>query len=617
MNLNESQIQAISHKDGPMLVLAGPGSGKTSTITHRIHYLIEKHHILPQNILVITFTRAAAEEMQLRFQSLCAGRRLPVAFGTFHSFFFRILKFAYHYRPDNILSEEMKIQMLKEIIEKFSLEIEDEAEFLSGISSEISIVKGEMISLQNYYSKNCPEDIFREIYRRYEKGLRNRNKIDFDDMLSLCYELLSKRNDILKLWQEQYPYILIDEFQDINKIQYEIIKLLAQPRKNLFIVGDDDQSIYRFRGAKPEIMLNFEKDFPETQKILLNMNYRSGKEIVKAAENLISHNHLRFDKQIIADKLEENPIDIQEFATIKEETMQVANRITEGYKQGLDYREFAVLFRTNMGAKAIVERLMEYNIPFHMRDKLPNLYEHWIAQNLFSYIRIALGEESRAKYLQIINRPNRYISREAFRFCDGNLEQLIEYYQEDGKEWMAERIEQLQYDLRMLGKMSPYAAISYIRKGIGYEEYLLEYADYRRMKAEELLSILDEIAENAKEYRTYQEWFLHIRTYSEELEKQKENKEREKRGVELATMHSAKGMEYSEVFVIDCNEGVVPYVKAVLEEEIEEERRLFYVAITRAKDKLHLYSVKERYNKEQVLSRFLDELKEAKSKKTY
>ena len=260
MNYNKSQQQAIRHKDGPMLVLAGPGSGKTAVITQRTKQLIEYENIDPSNILVITFTRAAAQEMKQRFLALTGEERTKVTFGTFHAIFFMVLKLAYHFDSGNIISEEQRYQFMREIL------------------------------LEHFYSSSCGEEIFRKIYREYDERLKRNRLIDFDDMLTYTYDLFSQRKDILSAWQKKYRYILIDEFQDINLIQWKIMCMLAAPENNLFVVGDDDQSIYRFRGSKPEIMLGFQKIYPQAKIVNLEVNYRCEPPIVEAAMRLIAHN---------------------------------------------------------------------------------------------------------------------------------------------------------------------------------------------------------------------------------------------------------------------------------------------------------------------------------------
>lgn len=607
MNYNVSQEKAIKHGKGPMMVLAGPGSGKTLVITRRTQYLIEEYGVDPRRILVITFTKAATMEMKERFHRLMGGNHCPVNFGTFHAIFFTILRYAYQYTANNIIRDDVKKQFLRESIERQELEIEDEKDFLNGIESEISLVKGERINLEHYYSMNCAEDVFQKIYLEYNQRLRRANLLDFDDILVYCYELLKERQDILKIWQKRYQYILIDEFQDINKIQYDIIQLLAQPENNLFIVGDDDQSIYRFRGAKPEIMLHFEEDYKDCKKVLLDINYRSTAHIVGAAKKVIKNNLNRFSKNISTIHPKGENIYLKTFKELGQENQTIVDEILAYQSKGIPLSEIAILFRTNTQPRALLEKCMEYNIPFRMKDSMPNIYEHWIAKNLMAYIRCAMGQRDRGIFLQIINRPKRYIHRESLSEPMIDIRRLKEYYQD--KDWMLERIEKLEYDIHMLENMNPYSAINYIRKGIGYEEYLKEYAEYRRIKVEELYEVLNEIQESARNYKTYEEWFIHIDEYAQELSEQaKRQKEEDIDSITMSTMHSSKGLEFQVVYIIDANEGIIPHHKAILDADIEEERRMFYVAMTRAKLHLHIYSVQNRYNKELVISRFVGEI---------
>lgn len=609
-SFNKEQRTAMEHVNGPCIVLAGPGSGKTTVITYRTKKLIEEDGINPANILVITFTKAAALEMQSRFYSIMGGR-YPVNFGTFHAVYFKILKYAYHYNAENIIREEKKYEILREIIEKMELDINDENEFITNILSEISVVKGEMIDLEHYYSKNCAEQIFKKLFTCYNEKLIHMNLIDFDDMLVMCYELLRQRPDILKLWQDRYQYILIDEFQDINRVQYETIKLLALPENNLFIVGDDDQSIYRFRGAKPEIMLNFEKDYPNAIRVILDTNYRSVGEIVKAANKLIRNNKKRFDKEIRTVHQEGVRPEILRFSNVYEESRYVLNEIRDYIELGYSYHDIAVLYRTNTNPRNLAEKMMEYNIPFRMKDVIPNIYEHFIAKDIFAYIRASQDFKNhrrmkRSDLLRIINKPKRYIRREVFQTSEIDMEEVKRFYQDKG--YVLERISKLEYDLSMIKNMNPFAAIHYIKNAVKYDEYIEEYAAYRRMKPEELYEITDELAEAAKPFKNYEEWFAHIERYGEELKKQIKSME-EKDGVELATMHSSKGLEYRVVFIIDANEAITPHKRALLPEDIEEERRLFYVAMTRAKEELHICFCSERYGKETEASRFIEELR--------
>lgn len=604
-SLNTPQSEAVSHGRGPALVLAGPGSGKTLVITQRVKNLIEEQGVNPSNILVITFTKAAARQMKERFGLLMGEGRYPVTFGTFHAVFFSVLKHAYHYTAQNVIREEQKFQFMREIMNRMELEYEDEQEFMIGVLGEISLVKNEGIDLEHYYAKNCGADIFRRIYREYEKRMQRAGLLDFDDMLVYTYELFRERKDILALWQKQYPYILIDEFQDINRLQFEIVKMMALPQNNLFVVGDDDQSIYRFRGAKPELMLNFKKSYPLAKEILLDVNYRSSSGIIQAAQRLIAHNSERFSKNIRGQEKGEGVVAFSQHKNQWEENEAVLANIKKQAEKGIPYREMAVLFRTNIQPRMLMRQLMNHNIPFVAKDKIPNLYDHWVAKDIFTYIRIAQGSRERKDFLKIMNRPKRYIGRESLEELSVAFDVWMDYYKE--QPWIAERIDRLAYDIKMLSGMGPFAAMNYIRNGIGYDDFCREYAEYRHIKAEELIEILDELQESAREYKSYDAWFLHMEEYKEELEKQARAQQYNPDGVTLATLHSAKGLEYEIVYIVDVNEGVMPYKKAVLDSDVEEERRMFYVGMTRAKRELYLSAVQEYNGKKVELSRFLQE----------
>lgn len=607
MNFNKSQQTAIWHKDGPMLVLAGPGSGKTAVITHRTYNLIQNYQVDASNILVITFTKAASEEMKERFLKLSKEQRAQVTFGTFHAIFFMILKHAYHFTSDNIITGEQRYQMMRDIISNYQLEYKDESEFIEGIFGEISKVKNNRIDINYYYSVQCGEEIFRKIFHDYQEGLKRKRLVDFDDMLTYTYELFRERKDILLAWQKKYKYILIDEFQDINRIQYEIIQMLALPENNLFIVGDDDQSIYRFRGSIPEIMLNFEKDYPDAKRVLLDINYRCGTYILDTACNLISHNKERFEKKLTPFCGDQTPVEYITFENRKDENLYLIHKISELLEQGMPLQEIAVLYRTNTQPRQLMEQLMEFHVPFKVKDQIQNIYEHWIARDLFAYMRIAAGARERKEFLQIMNRPKRYIGRDSLSEQMVQWEAWKTFYQK--QPWIAERIEKLEYDIHMLEKMNPYAAINYIRKGIGYDEFLIEYTKRRSVNKEELFDILDEIQFGAKGFASYRQWEEHIKEYTDKMEQLAKQKQQCMEAITLATLHSSKGLEFEAVFLLDVNEGIMPYKKAVLEKDIEEERRLFYVGMTRAKRKLSLYSVQSIHDKTAQISRFVNETK--------
>ena len=606
MKRNESQNRAIAHLSGPMMVLAGPGSGKTSVIVDRTEYLIKHYGIAESSILVVTFSRAAAREMKERFLKKHKTTRSGVTFGTFHGVFYGILKHAYHLNASNIIRPEQKRHFLRDLANRYCPDMREEKDFLEDLEGEISLVKGSRIDLEHYYSVNCPDNEFREIYRGYVKRCEQERLLDFDDMLVKCYELLSQREDILAAWQQKFQYILVDEFQDINQLQYDIVKMLARPQNNLFIVGDDDQSIYHFRGARPEIMLNFQKDYSNAQTVVLNVNYLSTESILQKAGLLIAHNEKRFAKKLSTPNKKGSAVRAVAYQNPYEEADAICRELVKMKNNGEDLMETAVLSRTNMEVSILVEKLMEYQIPFTMRDRLPNLYEHWIAGNMLAYLSMAQGDMSRSNFLSVMNRPNRYISREAVYEPVVSFESLRIFYED--REWMCDRIDEMEMHIKRLKKMSPYAGINYIRHAIGYEEYLREYALYRKIKPEELYEVLNRLQESAREYATLEEWKTHIRRYKEEAERQQKEQNEKREGVTIATLHSSKGLEFDKVWIINVNEEVIPYRKAQLESQLEEERRLFYVGMTRARRELQLCYVYKQYDKKMEKSRFLDEI---------
>ena len=609
MSLNHAQTEAVAHNKGPCMVLAGPGSGKTLTIAKRIEYLIMKHKVRPEEILVITFTKYAAWEMKNRTRSICGPSSYAVTFGTFHGIYYGILKWAYRLNQSNLLSDEEKYRILREILPGIDWDQEPEADeekdYLQELAIEIGNVKNNCMDIEEYEPVKYTTEKFRKLYRTYEETKKKYRKIDFEDMLIQCRDLFMKRPDILKKWQEKFQYILVDEFQDVNQAQYDVVRMLAAPQDNLFVVGDDDQSVYGFRGAKPGIMMEFMKDYPKARQILLDVNYRSSGYIVKGALRVIGNNKIRFEKKIEAFRKPDETVHVQEVKDPVQEAEYVLERIREYREKGVSYTEMAVLYRTNVDARAMSELMTEYQIPFVMKEHLNNIYEHFIALDMISYLRLSQGEYDRKYFLQIANRPNRYLTRESMKTGNVSYESLRRYYRD--KDWMVDRIDQLEWDMKMICDKTPYAAIQYIRKRMGYDEFLKEYVAYRKISSEDLFAVLEEIWQNSKGYGTIKEWFEHIESYGKML-KEQNKKNGEKEGVNLMTMHAAKGLEFDTVFVIEANEGSCPYKKAIADEEIEEERRLFYVAMTRAKRKLVISYVKEKNGKDLLPSRFVSEL---------
>ena len=614
MNLNRGQDEEIKHGNGPCMVLAPPGSGKTLIVTERTRYLIEESGVRPDQILVITFTRYAAREMKERFERLTAGKNYPVTFGTFHSIFYGILKCAYGIGANNLMSEKESSVLLQEVLDQTDIEstpeVEDEEELVRELLREVGMVKNGLCHLKDFHSKYLTQDEFAEVFRSYEHQKKELKKFDFDDMLVQCYALFRKKPEILQGWQKRFQYILIDEFQDINRVQYEVIRMLAAPRYNLFVVGDDDQSIYGFRGAKPELMLYMKQEFPSLRTISLTVNYRSTEFITGAAARVILHNDTRFYKRVQSFRGRGQNVHVQEVLDEQEEAQYVTEEIQKKLDQGIKPGEIAVLFRAAVQARMISEILSEHRIPFEMRDYVTNFYRHFIVKDIMAYLQLAAGKRDRSLFLTICNRPLRYLARNSMENRQVNFEDLRKFYCD--KDWMLDIIDQFDVDVRMMKNMAPYAAIQYIRKKIGYDDFLKEYAEKHQISWKQLMDVMAELEERSKNFKSYDEWEIHIAKYTQELEEQqakarKIKGERENK-VQLMTIHSAKGLEFEDVFVIHANEGEIPHQKAEKKDEIEEERRLFYVALTRAKNNLCISYITQKNGNSIKPSRFVEEL---------
>ena len=604
---NSSQTVAIIHESGPVLCIAGPGSGKTFTLTQRIRYLILEKQIEPSKILVITFSKAAAKQMEQRFYKIMNDRYYPVRFGTFHAVFFQILSLYEGYTTKDILTFSQKKKYLKTVLLQMDYQGKMDIESMEMILSHISYIKNRYdISYISEIEKNIPQ--FKSVYRQYEQLIRQEHKLDFDDMLVRCYELLQKRQDVLDEYAAQFEHILIDEYQDINPVQYEIIKCLIKPHGNLFAVGDDDQSIYGFRGSDPSIMLRFQKDFTAGSIILLNKNYRCTKGITAFAGKIIGENTRRYPKEIEAVK-DGNGVVIKSYALKEEQYMDLIQMLHKAKLSG-NLTQHACLFRTNMDASYLAERLLKEKIPYVMKEKPYNPYENFISRDFLHYLHLRERDFSIQEFVPIMNRPLRYISREAVGTLDKqvNLDALKRFY--IGKEYMMKHIQKLEYDLMYMKRMDLFAAVNYIRKGIGYDEYLKKQAAEQNVSVEEYLKTAEELQKRFGMFGSLSELEEHIDNYRETIIRTEQNHDTQKNGVHLMTYHASKGLEFDIVHLPDCNEGNIPYKKSTTFEQIEEERRLFYVAMTRAKEQLYISFVNGKGDNRHLVSRFLKNVKE-------
>ena len=629
LELNKNQKMAVEHLDGPCLVLAGPGSGKTRVII----YMIENCNVAPRRILAISFTKASSIDMKKRTMSLSNNEQIKkVNFGTFHSSFFRILRRYSGVKLEDLISEVDRFKLIKSILKHLKISNYSDDD-VSDVLSEISLVKNEMMKSSDFESQTFSQSEFQDIFRLYEKAKNAANKIDFDDMLILTYILLKKSPEVLNIVRQVYKYILIDEFQDINRVQFEVIKLIAEPSNNVFAVGDEDQSIYGFRGARPDFMMDFEKYFESAKCIVLDVNYRSRKNIVQLSQNLIKNNKNRHEKNINSNRSESGeiryiyPKDTDDEANIiakeikslvESENIREEKKSSNNEKKLFEYSDFAVIYRTNRQARAFVDVFMDNRIPFVLKDSARSIYDHWVSQDIISYLRIAANIGNNEDWSRIINKPFRYISKSAVSSAlksDDFFQSLMN--NSDIKDFQKKNLEELYDDLQYVRSLAPEYGISYIRSTLDYDRYILEYCHERKIKAKQIVEILDELETSAKSYKSIFDYFKHIENVREEIKKRTEKKTTsmdniETDGVVLTTMHSAKGLEFKNVYVAGVNDSVIPFIPSDEEKpkdsNYEEERRLLYVGITRAKDNIVISAPSKRFGKSIAKSRFLKEL---------
>lgn len=601
---NEDQIKAIKWFKGPMLVLGTPGSGKTTVIVERIRNLIDIEGVAPGRILVITFTRAAANSMKQRFVSSRDDEK--VRFGTFHSFFFWVIKTAYGYRNEDILTEEERRKLIRGLLSNDDQGLSDNEELITSVLRQIEKVDSELIDIENYYSSDLPEHQFRNIYNRFKELKKKSGKLDFNDMMHMCYTLLKERPDILDLIRKSYPYILVDEFQDTNLLQYEILKMLAAPLNNLFVVGDDDQSIYGFRGARPDIMLSFKETYKDAEIVTLRTNYRCKKDITRLSGKLISHNKKRYDKELKSDSLSDGLIKIQQVKDITTQNELLISRIRDSLDKGVEASDIAVLYRTNMSPRRLIYKLREYNIPFVAKDAVPDIFSSPMVSCIMDYLYFANGDRSRKRFLRFMNKPLRYVPRDILIDENVDIHELIRRTADKG--YLQTNLMLLRNHLERIRELSPLAAVSYIRKVVGIDKYVSEYSKERALDEGEFIDLLDEFQSITREFESFGDLadfaIREKKTLEEEYNKMQSDRAD---AIQLMTMHSSKGLEFSEVHIINCVEGEIPHKKSRREYELEEERRMFYVAMTRAMDKLYIYSPRSMAEKNMKISRFINE----------
>lgn len=632
MKLSKPQEEAMKTINGQVILISCPGSGKTSTVVRRVQYMVDQG-IPPQQMLVLTFSKAAATEMKERFLKLMLKedhRGENVWFATIHSFCYNIISAAYKLTVNNILGEAEGWMIVRKGLEELKrkrilkMDIRDYAEFTSSCIREISVINNNGVDWNTYKAETCPTQEFRAIYNLYEEQKRNIGKIDYDDMLKLCYQLLTEREDYLAYYKKRFRYIIVDEYQDTNFLQRDILYLLAgNPEEaNLCVVGDDDQSIYKFRGARPEVMLGFADVYPDCKRIYMDVNYRSEPCIISHAKTLIEHNKTRFSKDIKAFKTGEGIIQELPAKTSGKEVDTIVDKIQKLHtEKRTSYEDMAVLYRNNKQAGLLSLVLMRKGIPFHSNDQITSPYKHWIFNDLVAYYRLSEGIGTGHDLIQVINKPNRFIPVQNLYKAvpeEKNIAKIV--YVSVAEPWKrnkaVDEVHDFFQNLRLLKKNTPLDFIQMVCSFAGYNAYLKSYASYRNMDITELTSVIDSYREDIKENHisSISEWMQYANEINVKIDHI--NKNKNKNGVSISTMHKSKGLEWDTLFLLSANEGTIPSAKTVEQGGLEEERRLFYVAVTRAKRELYIsYTKNDEANKSRFVSEFFGEANQNASEK--
>lgn len=582
MKLSKIQLDAVRVTEGPALIIAGPGSGKTTVLTNRIKFLIEEHKVAPEEILVITFSKAAALEMRTRFYSMCEDSFYPVTFGTFHSVFFQIIHTQYHYNTSHILTLQKKRELMRLALKRSRIIDYPENELVDTLLKEVAYYKNTNESADFKSDTNINSEMWKIAYKQYRDLQIAENKIDFEDMLLIVRNLFRKNREVLTQYQSRYKYILIDEYQDINDIQYDCVRMLAGDRANLWVCGDDDQSIYGFRGANPKIMLSFTNDYPNATVVKLTDNYRSSKRIVEAAGKVIAENRNRFNKDIRGMGADGTPVELIHTKDEEEEDSRILEMINNTDKP---YTDIAILLRTNIQATRFADLLRRNDIPYSIKDSVVNPFMNAFFFDILSYLRLRDSMVSQSDFsirdlLRILNKPSRYLRSDLINTGAKCLDEVIESL--SGNLMYSQPLKVLKVQLKSMEKMDMYESINFIRKGIGYDNYM-KLRLMNRDRFSEYMENMNWIQDMAKTCDDLNE-LIYLSEHYEEMVKGNENAAGE--GVHLMTYHGSKGLEFDTVILPRINEGVVPGNRSRDTESIEEERRMFYVAMTRAKNRL-------------------------------
>lgn len=613
--LNKEQKEAVLCTEGPLLILAGAGSGKTRVLTTKIAYLIEECGINPYNILAITFTNKAAKEMRDRIYMQIGANAKGAQISTFHSFGVRILTDHFeelgYQKNFVIMDSEDSTSIIKKILKK--MDKDPKSYNPNAIRNQISSCKNEMMTYKEYerFAIGDYEKVVYEVFKEYETTLKDNNSVDFDDLLLLPIKLFKEHDDILKEYQERFQYVLIDEYQDTNETQYILSKMICAKYKNICCVGDEDQSIYSFRGANYRNILNFEKDYPNSKVIKLEQNYRSTTTILDAANDVIKHNKDRKDKALWSNNGKGDLIDYYRAYNGIDEAQYVTREIKKLASSGVKYQDIAVLYRTNAQSHTVEEELLKDSIPYRIVGGV-GFYSRKEIKDVLAYLRLIYNPKDNISLLRVINVPKRGIGNKTISNLieKSNIENDSIYNViTDGKEYafkeMIEKLRVQSHDLTLTELVERVLEVSGIKKE--YEEEKTLEADIRLENLEELKTVTRTFEER-EGIVSLEDFLLEVSLVTDVNEYDQDPDK-----VSLMTVHSVKGLEYDYVFIVGLEEGLFPHMNSLLNEnELEEERRLCYVAITRAKKKLFIVNARSRmiYGQESsnVASRFISEI---------
>lgn len=576
--LTPEQARAVTHAAGPLMVVAGPGSGKTTVIARRIGYLIAAAGVDPRSLLVLTFTKAAADELKARTAGTVGQAAARAFFGTFHGLAYRMLRHARRGDPLPILMEDQQFQLIRQLMRAMGLNTDDEA--VQDVLTDLSRLRAAPARQASFRPQSLAPGEFGELLRRYAAAKAERGLRDFDDLLHEALALLQGNPELLAAYRRRFTHILVDEFQDTNPVQFELVRLLAEPARNLCVVGDDDQAIYGWRGASPEFLLSFPRHYPEAVQVTLAVNHRCPPPIVEAANRLAAHNVRRLGKVIRPARRAGRPVQLLTPADTRAEAEAIA-RLVLG--SGAPLSDWAVIYRTNQQAHVLAEVLRGEGVPYRVLGGLPNLYRRWPVQDVLAYLRAAAGDGM--AILPVLNRPNRYLARavaeEAARIAARTHGDLLAAIGQTGllRSWQLRPVEELQDHLRALSRMTAPDAIGYVRTIIGYDDYLREYAARAGGRPDELLGLLAEVERTAPRL-LLPAYLGHVESFSAEADRRAPDGAP---AVTLVTCHRAKGLEFRFVVVAGAIDRLLPHRSNA---DVEEERRLMYVAVTRAREQL-------------------------------